>query len=130
MTRILTYGTFDTFHYGHMEFLRRAHNLGDWLAVGVSTDKFNNIKGKQTFLPYETRIQILSGVKYVDLTFPETSWEQKRDDIIKYNIDIFVIGDDWRGKFDNLGDLCRVIYLPRTPDISTTQIKNILSFNR
>lgn len=127
MTRIITYGTFDTFHWAHMRLLQRARAMGDWLAVGLSTDKFNQIKGKKTYFSYETRAEILSGVRGVDLVFPENTWEQKRDDIIKYNIDIFVIGDDWRGKFDDLSDLCRVVYLPRTPDISSTIIKDILT---
>lgn len=125
MTRILTYGTFDTFHWGHMRLLQRARQLGDWMAVGLSTDEFNRIKGKQTHMPYDMRAEILGGVRGVDLIFPENTWQQKRDDIIKYNIDIFVMGDDWRGKFDDLSDLCRVVYLPRTPDISSTLIKTI-----
>ncbi len=123
MTRILTYGTFDTFHWGHMLLLQRARQLGDWLAVGLSTDEFNQTKGKQSHMSYEMRKNILQGVRGVDLIFPENNWQQKRDDIIKYNIDIFVMGDDWRGKFDDLSDLCRVVYLPRTPDISSTIIK-------
>ncbi len=127
MTRIITYGTFDTFHWAHMLLLQRARAMGDWLGVGLSTDAFNAIKGKQTCLPYEQRKQILSGVKYVDLIFPENSWQQKRDDILKYHADIFVMGDDWRGKFDDLNDICQVVYLPRTPDICSTEIKKILS---
>lgn len=124
MTRILTYGTFDTFHWGHMLLLQRARKMGDWMAVGLSTDAFNQTKGKHTHMPYEMRTEILRGVRGVDLIFPENNWQQKRDDIIKYNIDIFVMGDDWRGKFDDLSDLCRVVYLPRTPNISSTIIKN------
>lgn len=123
MTRVLTYGTFDTFHWGHMLLLQRARALGDWLGVGLSTDEFNAIKGKTSLLDYKQREEILRGVKYVDFIFPENSWEQKREDIIKYKIDIFVIGDDWRGKFDDLSDLCQVVYLPRTPMISSTLIK-------
>ncbi len=123
MTRVLTYGTFDTFHWGHMLLLQRARALGDWLGVGLSTDEFNAIKGKSSLLEYKQREEILRGVKYVDFIFPENSWEQKREDIIKYKIDIFVIGDDWRGKFDDLSDLCQVVYLPRTPMISSTLIK-------
>ena len=106
--------------------LKRAREMGDWLAVGLSTDEFNRIKGKQSHFSYAQRMEILSGVKYIDLIFPENSWEQKRADIVKYNIDIFVIGDDWRGKFDDLSDLCRVIYLPRSANISSTLIKNSL----
>ncbi len=123
MTRVLTYGTFDTFHWGHMALLRRARKMGDWLAVGLSTDDFNRQKGKTSCLSYDTRHEILGAIKYVDLIFPETTWSQKRADIIKYNIDIFVIGDDWAGRFDDLNDICRVVYLPRTPDISSTRIK-------
>lgn len=123
MTRILTYGTFDTFHYGHMLLLQRAKELGDWLGVGLSTDEFNAIKGKTSVFNYAQRENLLRGVKYVDLVFPETNWEQKRADIIKYKADIFVMGDDWRGKFDDLSDLCQVVYLPRTPEISSTLIK-------
>lgn len=126
MTRVLTYGTFDTFHWGHMAMLKRARQMGDWLGVGLSTDEFNRIKGKKSLFSYEQRMEILQGVKYIDLIFPETNWEQKRTDIIKYNADIFVIGDDWQGKFDDLADICRVIYLPRSADISSTLIKNSL----
>lgn len=126
MTRIITYGTFDTFHWAHMSLLRRAREMGDWLAVGLSTDEFNAIKGKKAHFSYDQRKEILSGVKYVDFIFPETSWDQKRNDIIKYKADIFVIGDDWRGKFDDLSDICRVLYLPRTPDISSTIIKTLI----
>lgn len=127
MTRIITYGTFDTFHWAHMRLLQRARALGDWMAVGLSTDEFNAIKGKKSHLPYQIRAEILSGVRGVDLIFPENDWSQKRRDIIKYKIDIFVMGDDWRGKFDDLSDICRVIYLPRTPDISSSFIKSLLS---
>lgn len=127
MTRIITYGTFDTFHWAHMRLLQRARELGDWLAVGLSTDEFNAIKGKKSILSYDARAEILRGVRGVDLIFPETDWNQKRTDIIKYNIDIFVMGDDWRGKFDDLSDLCQVIYLPRTPNISSSIIKHLLN---
>jgi len=126
MARILTYGTFDTFHWGHMSLLQRAREMGDWLGVGLSTDEFNAQKGKKSVFTYEQRMQILRGVKYVDFIFPEKSWAQKRDDIMKYHADIFVIGDDWRGKFDDLSDLCRVIYLPRSPDICSSMIKNMI----
>lgn len=123
MTRVLTYGTFDTFHWGHISLLRRAREMGDWLAVGLSTDEFNRQKGKTSCFSYDTRREILGAIKYVDLIFPEATWSQKRTDIIKYNIDIFVIGDDWAGRFDDLNDICRVVYLPRTPGISSTLIK-------
>lgn len=126
MKRIITYGTFDTFHWAHMNLLRRARELGDWLAVGLSTDEFNAIKGKKSHFDYQERRRILSGVKYVDFIFPESTWEQKRDDILKYKIDVFVIGDDWQGKFDFLSDICQVVYLPRSPDISSSIIKGML----
>ncbi|MBR5575281.1 MAG: glycerol-3-phosphate cytidylyltransferase [Alphaproteobacteria bacterium] len=126
MKRIITYGTFDTFHWAHMNLLRRARELGDWLAVGLSTDEFNATKGKRSHFDYQERRRILSGVKYVDFIFPESTWEQKRDDILKYKIDVFVIGDDWQGKFDFLSDICQVVYLPRSPDISTSIIKGMM----
>lgn len=126
MTRVLTYGTFDTFHWGHMLLLQRARDMGDWLAVGLSTDEFNRVKGKTSRFSYDARKKILNGVRHIDMIFPENDWQQKRADIIKYNIDILVMGDDWRGKFDDLGDICRVVYLPRTPGISSTIIKNAL----
>lgn len=109
-----------------MNLLRRARELGDWLAVGLSTDEFNAIKGKKSHFDYQERRRILSGVKYVDFIFPESTWEQKRDDILKYKIDVFVIGDDWQGKFDFLSDICQVVYLPRSPDISSSIIKGML----
>lgn len=127
MTRIITYGTFDTFHWAHMNLLRRAREMGDWLGVGLSTDEFNLAKGKQSVFSYDQRKEILGGIKYVDEIFPENNWLQKRADIIKYRADIFVMGDDWRGKFDDLSDICRVVYLPRTPDISSTIIKHLLN---
>jgi len=123
---VLTYGTFDMFHIGHLNLLKRAKELGDKLIVGVSTDEFNKIKGKKTLIPYEERKAIVESIKYVDLVIPEKSWEQKIDDIKKYNIDIFVMGDDWRGKFDYLNEYCEVIYLPRTEGISTTMLKENL----
>ncbi|MBR2286204.1 MAG: adenylyltransferase/cytidyltransferase family protein [Alphaproteobacteria bacterium] len=126
MTRVLTYGTFDTFHWAHMLLLQRARAMGDWLGVGLSTDEFNAIKGKTSVFNYAERENILRGIKYVDLIFPERTWEQKREDIVKYGADIFVIGDDWRGKFDDLSDLCRVVYLPRSPNISSTLIKQFI----
>ena len=126
MKRIITYGTFDTFHWGHMQLLQRARAMGDWLAVGLSSDEFNSVKGKTSWLTYAERKQILAGVKYVDFIFPENDWSQKRNDIIKYNIDVLVMGDDWLGKFDDLSDICQVVYLPRTVQISSTLIKNNL----
>lgn len=120
---VITYGTFDLFHIGHLNLLKRAKSLGDFLIVAVSTDKFNEIKGKKTLIPYEHRAEIVRSIKYVDLVIPEESWEQKIEDIKKYNVDIFVIGEDWKGKFDYLKQYCEVIYLPRTSGISTTQLK-------
>lgn len=126
MKKILTYGTFDMFHIGHLNLLKRARSLGDYLIVGVSTDEFNKIKGKKTLIPFEERKQIVESIKYVDLVIPEKNWEQKIDDIKKYNIDIFVMGDDWKGKFDFLKDYCEVIYLSRTDGVSTTKLKENL----
>ena len=130
MTRVITYGTFDLLHYGHINLLRRAKALGDYLIVALSTDEFNqNKKNKRSYFSYEERKLILESIRYVDLIIPEENWEQKTTDIIKYDIDVFVMGDDWTGKFDflkSVGKGCDVIYLPRTPEISTTQIKNEL----
>jgi glycerol-3-phosphate cytidylyltransferase len=123
---VLTYGTFDLLHIGHINLLKRAKALGDYLIVAISTDEFNAIKHKQAFYSFEDRKKILESIKYVDLVIPETCWEQKIEDIKKYNVDIFVIGDDWKGKFDELKKYCKVIYLPRTPNISTTLIKGEL----
>ena len=128
MKRVITYGTFDLLHYGHINLLRRAKELGDYLIVCLSTDEFNcNEKHKKTYFKYDDRKQILESIRYVDLVIPEESWEQKRADILLYKADIFVIGDDWKGKFDFLNDLCTVVYLPRTKEISTTKIKNDLN---
>ena len=130
MKRIITYGTFDILHYGHVNLLRRAKALGDYLIVVLSSDEFNKIKNKTSYYTYEQRKIILESCRYVDLVVPEYNWEQKREDIIKYQADIFVMGDDWQGKFDFLSDLCQVIYLPRTPDISTTKIKSDIIPNK
>ncbi len=128
MKRIITYGTFDLLHYGHINLLRRAKALGDYLVVALSTDEFNwNQKRKKCYFPYETRKEMVEAIRYVDLVIPEKCWEQKRTDVHKYNIDTFVMGDDWVGKFDFLKEEgCEVVYLPRTPDVSTTQIKQDL----
>lgn len=126
MKRILTYGTFDLTHLGHINLLKRAKQLGDYLIVGLSTDEFNAAKGKSSIFPYEHRKVILEAIRYVDLVIPEASWGQKIIDVQKYCVDIFVMGDDWVGKFDFLKDYCQVIYLPRTNDISTTAIKDIV----
>lgn len=123
MKRIITYGTFDILHYGHINLLKRARMLGDYLIVGLSSDEFNHIKNKKSYYTYEQRKTILEACRYVDLVIPENNWEQKVDDVQKYQADIFVMGDDWKGKFDFLKDYCDVIYLPRTPDVSTTQTK-------
>lgn len=124
---VLTYGTFDMFHIGHLNLLNRLKRLGDKLIVAVSTDEFNSIKGKKTLIPFEQRALIVQNIKCVDMVISEENWEQKIDDIKKYNVDIFAIGDDWQGKFDFLKDYCEVIYLPRTQNISTTELKKELN---
>lgn len=128
MKRILTYGTFDLLHYGHIRLLKRARELGDYLVVAVSTDEFNNIKGKKSYHNYETRKKMLEAVRYVDLVIPEDNWEQKIQDVKDYKIDIVVMGSDWAGsdKFDYLKEYCEVIYLDRTEGISTSKIKSDL----
>lgn len=126
MKRVITYGTYDLLHWGHIRLLKRARELGDYLIVGLSTDEFNAIKGKAAYHPYEERKMMLEAIRYVDLVIPENNWEQKRDDIRKYEADIFVMGDDWQGKFDDLKDIAEVVYLPRTEGISTTKIKQDL----
>jgi glycerol-3-phosphate cytidylyltransferase len=129
MKKVITYGTFDLLHYGHINLLRRAKSLGDYLIVGLSTDEFNNKeKNKECYFDFENRKLLLDAVRYVDLVVPEENWEQKISDIQKYNIDVFVIGDDWKGKFDYLKDLgVEVVYLSRTEEISTSKIKNDLN---
>ena len=129
MKRVITYGTFDILHYGHINLLKRARALGDYLIVVLSSDEFNKIKNKTSYYTYEQRKMILEACRYVDLVVPEYNWEQKRDDVIKYQADIFVMGDDWKGKFDFLSDLCEVVYLPRTPEISTTKVKSDINTN-
>ncbi len=127
MKKIITYGTFDLLHYGHINLLRRAKEMGDYLIVALSTDEFNwNSKQKKCYFSYEKRKQLLEAIRYVDLVIPEESWEQKISDVKEFRVDTFVIGDDWKGKFDFLKEYCEVVYLPRTPDISTTQIKTNL----
>ena len=128
MKRILTYGTFDLLHYGHIRLLKRAKELGDYLIVAVSTDEFNDIKGKKAYHDYETRKKMLEAIRYVDLVIPEKTWEQKLDDVKEYKVDVIVMGSDWVGsdKFDYLEDYCKVVYLDRTEGISTTKIKNDL----
>ena len=124
---VLTYGTFDMFHIGHLNLLNRLKSLGDKLIVAVSTDEFNSIKGKKTLIPFEQRALIVQNIKCVDMVISEENWEQKIDDIKKYNVDIFAMGEDWQGKFDFLKDYCEVIYLPRTQNISTTELKKELN---
>ena len=128
MKRVITYGTFDLLHYGHINLLRRAKERGDYLVVALSTDEFNwNEKRKKCYFSYEERKQLLEAVRYVDLVIPENGWAQKASDVREYHIDTFVMGDDWVGKFDFLKDEgVEVVYLPRTPEISTTQIKRDL----
>ncbi|EGP5124442.1 glycerol-3-phosphate cytidylyltransferase [Enterococcus asini ATCC 700915] len=129
MKRIITYGTFDLLHYGHINLLKRAKEQGDYLVVALSTDEFNwDEKQKKCYFSYEKRKQLLEAIRYVDLVIPEKNWEQKTTDIELYHIDKFVMGDDWAGKFDFIEDQteAEVIYLPRTPEISTTQIKRDL----
>ena len=125
MKRVITYGTFDLLHYGHLNLLRRAKALGDYLVVAISTDEFNwNEKQKKSYYTYELRKAMVESIRYVDLVIPENNWEQKRTDIHDYNVDVFVIGDDWEGKFDFLKEEgAEVVYLERTPEISSTQIK-------
>ena len=129
MKRVITYGTFDLIHYGHINLLRRAKELGDYLIVALSTDEFNDkAKNKKCYFTYERRKQLLEAIRYVDLVIPEENWEQKKTDMHEYHIDTFVIGDDWEGKFDFLKDEgVEVVYLSRTPEISTTQIKSDLN---
>lgn len=128
MKTVITFGTFDVFHVGHVNILQRAASYGDQLIVGVSTDKLNYSK-KNRYPVYNEndRIKIINGLRYVNLCFKEESLELKRDYIIKYNADILVMGDDWEGKFDYLKDICEVIYLSRTPSISTTQLIEVIS---
>ena len=129
MKRVITYGTYDLLHYGHINLLRRARELGDYLIVALSTDEFNwNMKQKKCYFTYEERKKMLEAIRYVDLVIPEESWEQKKTDVMLYQVDTFVIGDDWKGKFDFLKEQgVEVVYLSRTPEISTTQIKEDLA---
>lgn len=126
MKKVITYGTFDLLHRGHINILKRAKELGDYLVVAVSSDEFNEIKGKKAYHSFEDRKYILEAIKYVDEVIPEHHWDQKIRDVQEHEIDVFVMGDDWEGKFDFLKDYCEVIYLPRTPEISTTKIKKDL----
>ena len=124
MKKVITYGTFDLLHYGHINLLQRAKALGDYLIVAVSSDEFNRQKGKVCYFSYEERKRMVEALRCVDLVIPEESWDQK---IREFRVDTFVMGDDWKGKFDFLKDYCEVVYLPRTPEISTTKIKQDMS---
>lgn len=126
MKKVITYGTFDLLHTGHINILRRAKALGDYLVVAVSTDEFNISKHKEAYHSFEERKQILEAIKYVDEVIGENTWDQKIDDVKKHNIDTFVMGNDWEGEFDFLKEYCEVVYLPRTSGISTTKIKDEL----
>jgi|SRR5690554_1068549 len=123
---VITYGTFDMFHIGHLKLLRRLSEMGDKVIVAVSTDEFNELKGKKTLIPYDQRAAIVEAIDCVDLVIPEESWEQKLSDVTAYGVDVFAIGEDWKGQFDFLGEHCEVVYLPRTKNISTTELKRSL----
>ena len=128
MRKVITYGTYDLLHYGHVKLLQRAKALGDYLIVALSTDEFNwNEKQKKCYFSYEERKSLLEAIRYVDLVIPEESWEQKISDVKEFKVDTFVIGDDWEGKFDFLKEYCEVVYLPRTEGISATKIKGDLN---
>lgn len=127
MKRVITYGTYDVLHFGHINLLKRAKALGDYLIVGISTDEFNSVKGEKAYYMYEQRKSIIENLRFVDLVIPENSWAQKQNDIQKYQADIFVMENDWEGKFDELEELCEVIYLPRTEGVSSTQTKNYIN---
>ncbi|EOP14623.1 glycerol-3-phosphate cytidylyltransferase [Bacillus cereus B5-2] len=126
MRKVITYGTFDLLHWGHINLLKRAKDLGDYLIVAVSSDEFNKLKNKKSYHSYENRKMILEAIRYVDEVIPEYDWEQKVKDIQENDVDVFVMGDDWRGKFDSLKNYCEVVYLPRTIGISTSKIKQEL----
>ncbi|SLL08375.1 Glycerol-3-phosphate cytidylyltransferase [Mycobacteroides abscessus subsp. abscessus] len=130
MKKVITYGTFDLLHIGHINILRRAKELGDHLTVGLSSDEFNKLKHKEAFHSYKNRKMILEAIRYVDEVIVENDWDQKIRDVVDHNIDVFVMGDDWKGKFDFLQDYCEVVYLPRTDGISTSKIKtDIININ-
>lgn len=127
MKKVITYGTYDLLHYGHINLLRRAKERGDYLIVALSTDEFNKLKGKKSYFTYNERKHLLEAIRYVDLVIPENDWDQKVSDVQEYKVDILVMGDDWEGKFDFVQDHCDVVYLPRTQEISTTKIKEDLN---
>lgn len=126
MKKVITYGTFDLLHWGHINLLKRAKQLGDYLIVAVSSDEFNKLKNKKSYHSYENRKMILEAIRYVDEVIPEHNWEQKINDVQEHKIDMFVMGDDWEGQFNFLKPYCEVVYLPRTAGISTTKIKKEL----
>lgn len=126
MKKVITYGTFDLLHWGHINLLKRAKEMGDYLIVAISSDAFNDLKNKKSYHSFENRKMILEAIRYVDEVIPEESWDQKIEDVIKHEVDTFVMGSDWEGKFDFLKDYCEVIYLPRTVGISTSKIKDDL----
>ena len=126
MKKVITYGTYDLLHVGHINLLNRAKSLGDYLIVVLSTEDFNVLKNKRSIISYEDRKKMLENLRCVDMVIPETTWEQKIKDIKDHNINIFTMGDDWKGKFDFLKEFCEVVYLPRTENVSTTYIKSII----
>jgi glycerol-3-phosphate cytidylyltransferase len=126
MKVVITYGTYDLFHYGHIRLLQRARRLGDYLIVALSTDEFNAGKGKKSIMSFEERKEILEAIRYVDEVIPETSWDQKVEDVVEKKVDVFVMGDDWEGKFDFLKEYCDVVYLPRTANVSSTMLKEAI----
>ncbi|NQD66632.1 glycerol-3-phosphate cytidylyltransferase [Bacillus haikouensis] len=126
MKKVITYGTFDLLHWGHINLLKRAKELGDHLTVAISSDEFNNLKNKKSYHSFENRKMILESIRYVDEVIAEENWEQKVSDVVNKDIDVFVMGDDWKGEFDFLKEHCEVVYLPRTIGISTTKIKKDL----
>ena len=126
MKTVLTYGTFDLFHIGHLNLLKRARELGDKLIVAVSTDEFNVTKGKTTLMPFEHRVELVRSVRFVDEVIAESNWEQKISDVQQHKVDVFVMGSDWQGKFDFLKPYCEVVYLPRTDNVSSTELKKAI----
>jgi glycerol-3-phosphate cytidylyltransferase len=126
MKTVLTYGTFDLFHIGHLNLLKRARELGDKLIVAVSTDEFNATKGKTTLMPFEHRVELVRSVRFVDEVIAESNWEQKISDVQQHKVDVFVMGSDWQGKFDFLKPYCEVVYLPRTDNVSSTDLKKAI----
>lgn len=126
MKKVITYGTFDLLHYGHINILKRAKERGDYLIVALSSNEFNRQKGKECYFSFEERKRLLESIRYVDLVIAEETWNQKIKDVEEYKVDVFVMGDDWNGEFDFLKEFCEVVYLERTPEISTTKIKNEL----